>query len=51
VVAALIVAERLSPWDARVGVAVVLLALGAGVALAPDDVPALTVSGTRMGMH
>jgi predicted metal-binding membrane protein len=51
VVAALIVAERVLPWDARVGVAVVLLALGAGVALAPDDVPGLTVPGAGMGMH
>jgi predicted metal-binding membrane protein len=50
VVAALIVAERLLPWDARVGVAIVLLALGLGVALAPDDVPGLTVPGAGMGM-
>ena len=32
-------------------VAVVLLALGAGVALAPGDVPGLTVPGSEMGMH
>jgi predicted metal-binding membrane protein len=51
VVAVLIVAERLLPWDARVGVAVVLLALGAGVAVAPDDVPGLTVPNAGMGMH
>jgi predicted metal-binding membrane protein len=51
VVAVLITAERLLPWDARIGVAVVLLALGAGVALAPDDVPGLTVSGSGMGMR
>jgi predicted metal-binding membrane protein len=50
VVAALILAERLLPWDARLGVAVVLLALGAGVALAPEDVPGLTVPGAGMGM-
>ncbi|HEX2232536.1 MAG TPA: DUF2182 domain-containing protein [Thermoleophilaceae bacterium] len=50
VVAALIAAERLLPWDARVGVAIVLLALGAGVALAPDAVPGLTVPGA-MGMR
>jgi predicted metal-binding membrane protein len=43
VVAALIVAERLLPWDARIGVAVVLLALGAGIALAPEDVPGLSL--------
>jgi predicted metal-binding membrane protein len=51
VVAVLIVAERLLPWDVRVRVAVVLLALGAGVALAPEDVPGLTVPDAGMGMH
>jgi predicted metal-binding membrane protein len=51
VVAALIVAERVLPWDVRIGVAVVLLALGAGVALAPDDVPGLTIPGSGMEMH
>ena len=52
-VAVLIAAERLLPWGdaARRGVAVVLLALGAGVALAPGDVPGLTVPGSEMGMH
>jgi predicted metal-binding membrane protein len=51
VVAALIAAERLLPWDARLGVAVVLLALGVGVALAPEGVPGLTVPDAGMGMH
>lgn len=51
VVAVLIAAERLLPWDARVGVAVVLLALGLGVALAPEDVPGLTVPNAGMEMH
>jgi predicted metal-binding membrane protein len=52
-VAALIAAERLLPWgDApRRAVAVVLVALGMGVALAPDDVPGLTVPSAEMGMH
>ena len=50
VVAVLIAAERLLPWNARLGVAIVLLALGAGVALAPEDVPGLTVPGAGMGM-
>ena len=51
VIAALIVAERILPFDARVGVAVVLLALGAGVALAPEDVPGLTIPSAGMEMH
>jgi predicted metal-binding membrane protein len=52
-VAALIAAERLLPWgDApRRAVAVVLVALGTGVALAPGDVPGLTVPGPEMGTH
>jgi predicted metal-binding membrane protein len=50
-VASLIVAERLLPLDARLGVAAVLLVLGAGVALAPDEVPGLTVPGAGMEMH
>jgi predicted metal-binding membrane protein len=51
VVAVLIAAERFLGWNARLGVAVVLLALSVGVALAPDDVPGLTVPGAGMGMH
>jgi predicted metal-binding membrane protein len=52
-VAVLIAAERLLPWrDAsRRVVAVVLVALATGVALAPGDVPGLTVPGTEMEMH
>lgn len=55
VVAALIAAERLLHPRARLAVAVVLVALGAWVALAPGDVPALTVPGSQpmhaMPMH
>jgi predicted metal-binding membrane protein len=47
VVAALIAAERLLPRAAQVGVAVALVAIGTGVALAPEDVPALTVPGSE----
>jgi len=52
-VAALIAAERLLPWgDATPrAVAVVLVVLAAGVALAPGDVPGLTVPGPEMEMH
>ena len=45
VVAALIAVERLLPWGARsvsMAIALVLLALGAGVAAAPGRVPGLT---------
>jgi predicted metal-binding membrane protein len=42
-VAVLITAERVVPHGARLGVAVVLVLLGAWVALAPEDVPGLTV--------
>ena len=45
VLAALVAAERLLSRNARMGVALVLVALGAGVALAPADVPGLTVPG------
>jgi predicted metal-binding membrane protein len=43
-VAALIAAEKLLPWRtlANRGIAVLLLALGLGVAFAPSDVPGLT---------
>ena len=52
VVAALITAERLLPWGdgARRAVAVVLVALAVGVALAPGEVPGLTVPGSEMAM-
>jgi predicted metal-binding membrane protein len=59
-VAALIAAEKLLPWRtvATGGVAVLLAVLAVGVALAPDDVPGLTIPGSpaareameRMGM-
>jgi predicted metal-binding membrane protein len=42
-VAVLITAERVLPRGARLGVALVLVVLGAWVALAPGDVPGLTV--------
>jgi len=47
VVAALVAIEKLLPWDrAAIGATVVLIALlAAGVAFAPDAVPALTVPG------
>jgi predicted metal-binding membrane protein len=44
-VSLLITAERLLPRPTRLGVALVLVALAAGVALAPGDVPALTIPG------
>jgi predicted metal-binding membrane protein len=46
VVAVLIAAERLLPRTARLGVALVLVALGTFVAVAPGAVPALTVPDT-----
>jgi predicted metal-binding membrane protein len=45
VVAVLIAAERLLPEPTRWAVAVVLVALGTAVAVAPGDVPGLTVPG------
>src|SRR5919197_1757754 len=42
-VSVLIAAERLLPRPTRLGVALVLIVLAAGVALVPDDVPALTL--------
>ena len=45
VLAALVAAERLLSRSARLGVALVLVPLGAGVAVAPADVPGLTVPG------
>jgi predicted metal-binding membrane protein len=50
VVSVLIAAERLLPRPARLGVALVLVALAAGVALVPGDVPALTVPGPMSQM-
>ncbi|MFL5849097.1 MAG: DUF2182 domain-containing protein [Solirubrobacteraceae bacterium] len=47
VVAVLVAGERLLHRRARLAVAVVLVALGAWVALAPGDVPALTVPGSH----
>jgi hypothetical protein len=48
VVAALIALEKLLPWRALANrtVAVTLLVLGLGVAIAPHDVPGLTVPGS-----
>jgi predicted metal-binding membrane protein len=52
VIAALIALEKLLPWRAAAtyGVATVLIVLALGVAIAPDDVPGLTVPGDDMGM-
>jgi predicted metal-binding membrane protein len=51
-VAALIAAERLLPWRtfAVRGVAVALALLALGVALAPEDVPGLTLPGSHESM-
>jgi len=46
-VTVLIAAERLLPSPARLAVALVLVALGAGVALTPADVPALTAPASQ----
>ncbi len=45
-VAALIAAERLLPWRTRLGIALVLVALGTCVALIPGHVPALAAPGS-----
>jgi predicted metal-binding membrane protein len=47
-IAALIAIEKLLPWKAVAnhGIAVLLVALGASVAFAPDDVPGLTLPGS-----
>jgi predicted metal-binding membrane protein len=52
VIAALIAAEKLLPWRAvaTYGVATVLVVLALGVAIAPSDVPGLTIPGDHMGM-
>jgi predicted metal-binding membrane protein len=47
IIAVLIAAERLLDRRTRLVVAMVLVALGAWVALAPGDVPALTVPGSQ----
>jgi predicted metal-binding membrane protein len=46
-IALLIAAERLLDRRARLVAALVLVVLGAGVALAPADVPTLTVPGSQ----
>jgi predicted metal-binding membrane protein len=53
IVAVLIGAERLLPWGraATLTVAVALVVLGSAVALAPGDVPGLTVPGDGMEMR
>ncbi len=50
-VAALIAAERLLPWQtiAGCGVAVALALLALGVAFAPEDVPGFTIPGSHQG--
>jgi predicted metal-binding membrane protein len=47
VIAVLVAIEKLSPWEraANRGVALLLIALAVGVALAPDQVPGLTIPG------
>jgi predicted metal-binding membrane protein len=47
VIAAVIAIEKLAPWEfhSRLGVAVLLVALGITLALAPAQVPALTIPG------
>jgi predicted metal-binding membrane protein len=52
VIAALITVERLSPWRATgvYGVAVVLAVLGIWVAVAPGDLPGLTIPGSMAMM-
>jgi predicted metal-binding membrane protein len=48
-IAALVAVEKLLPWKrANVGVALVLIALALGVALAPQHVPGLTVPAGEM---
>lgn len=53
IMAILIGAERLLPWGraTRLAVAVALVVLGSAVALAPEDVPVLTVPGGGMDMR
>jgi predicted metal-binding membrane protein len=51
-IAGLIAAEKLLPWKrpAVLGVAMVLAALALAVAIAPDDVPGLTIPGSPEAM-
>jgi predicted metal-binding membrane protein len=47
VIAALVALEKLSPWEgASRGVALLLLALALGIALAPEHIPGLTIPGS-----
>jgi predicted metal-binding membrane protein len=52
-IAALIAIEKLLPWKAVAnrGIAVLLLVLGLGVALAPEDVPGLTLPDSPEAMQ
>jgi predicted metal-binding membrane protein len=52
-IAALIATEKLLPWKAvaNYGIAVLLVALGAAVAFAPEDVPGLTLPGSPEAMQ
>jgi predicted metal-binding membrane protein len=52
-IAVLITAERLLPWRHRAarGVALVLAVLAIAVAVAPEDVPGLTIPGSSAAMH
>jgi predicted metal-binding membrane protein len=47
VIAILVALEKLSPWEraANRGVALLLIVLAVGVAVAPDQVPGLTIPG------
>jgi predicted metal-binding membrane protein len=51
-IAALIAIEKLLPWRAVAnrGIAVLLVVLGLGVALVPEDVPGLTIPGSAEAM-
>jgi predicted metal-binding membrane protein len=50
-IAALIAANKLLPWKAVAtrGVMAVMLALAIAVAVSPEDVPGLTIPGSREG--
>lgn len=52
-VAALVVLEKLGPWPrtASVAAAVVLVALGIGIAALPHAVPGLVIPGSHAAMH
>ena len=53
VIAGLVAVEKLIPWKALANrsVALVLVVLGLGVALAPEHVPGLTLPGSSGAMH